>query len=65
MTTIGQKVGDATADVIGLLGGTGGTYSSHSYKAVADPALYQAACVKYLTAVQNLMLDGIKAKAAK
>jgi len=32
---------------------------------VASPALYQAAAVKYLTAVQDLMLAGIKAKAAK
>ena len=65
VTTTGQKVGDAAADVIGILGGTGGTYKTRSYEAVANPALYQAACVKYLTAVEDLMLAGIKAKAAK
>ena len=65
VTTTGQKVGDAAADVIGLLDGKGGTYKTRSYEAVANPALYQAAGVKYLTAVQDLMLAGIKAKAAK
>ena len=65
VTTTGQKVGDAAAGVIGILGGTGGSYKTRSYEVLADPALYQAACVKYLTAVEDLMLDGIKAKAAK
>ena len=65
VTTGGQKAGDVAANVIGILGGTGDTYKNTYYQAVADPALYQAACVKYLSAVQNLMLDGIKAKAAK
>jgi len=65
VTTTGQKVGDAAAGVIGILGGTGGTYKTRSYEAVADPALYQAAAIKYLTAVQDLMLDGIKAKTTK
>ena len=65
VTTTGQRVGDAAASAIGILGGTGDTYKTRSYEAVADPALYQAASVKYLTAVQDLMFDGIKAKATK
>ncbi len=65
VTTGGQKAGDVAANVIGILGGTGDTYSNTYYQAVADPALYQAVCVKYLTTVQDLMLAGIKAKAAK
>lgn len=65
VTTTGQKVGDAAGDLIGLLGGTGGTYKTRSYEAVADPALYQAAAVKYLNAVEDLMLAGIKNKTTK
>ncbi len=63
VTTGGQKAGDVAANVIGILGGTGDTYKNTYYEAVADPELYQAACVKYLTTVQDLMLAGIKAKA--
>ena len=63
VTTGGQKAGDVAANVIGILGGTGDTYKNTYYQAVADPALYQAACIKYLTIVQDLMLAGIKAKA--
>ncbi len=65
VTTSGQKAGDAAASVIGILAGGGGTYKTKSLEAVADPALYQAACVKYLTAVQDLMLAGIKTKTGK
>ena len=65
VTTTGQKAGDVAANVIGIIGGTGDTYKNTYYEAAADPALYQAACVKYLTTVQNLMLDGIKAKTVK
>jgi hypothetical protein len=65
VTTTGQKLGDAAGDLIGILGGHGDTYKTRSYEAVANPAQYQAAAVKYLTAVEGLMLDGIKAKAAK
>ena len=65
VTTTGQKAGDVAANVIGILGNTGNTYKNTYYEAVASPALYQAASVKYLTAVQDLMLAGIKAKVAK
>lgn len=65
ITTTGQKVGDAAGNIIGILGGHGDTYKTRSYEAVANPALYQAACVKYISSVQELMLAGIKAKAAK
>jgi hypothetical protein len=65
VTTTGQKAGDAVANVIGVLGGTGDTYKNTYYEATADPALYEAACVKYLTEVQDLMLAGIKEKTAK
>jgi len=65
VTTGGQKAGDVAANVIGILGGTGDTYSNTYYEAAANPALYQAACVKYLTAVQDLILAGIKAKTVK
>ena len=34
MTTTGQKLGKPRADVIGLLAGTGNTYSNHSNEAV-------------------------------
>jgi hypothetical protein len=64
VTTSGQKVGDAAADLIGAFSG-GGTYKTTSYEAVANPALYQTACVKYLTAVQDLIIAGIKTKTAK
>ena len=53
------------ANVIGILGGTGDTYKNTYYQATASPALYQAACVKYLTTVQDLMLAGIKARMVK
>ena len=65
VTTGGQKAGDVAANVIGILGGTGDTYKNTYYEATANPVLYQAACVKYLTAVQDLMLAGIKAKTTK
>ena len=74
VTTTGQKAGDAAANVIGILGilgilggtgGTGGTYKTRSLEAVADPALYQATCVKYLTAVQDMMIAGLKTKTGK
>ena len=65
VTTTGQKAGDVAANVIGILGNTGNTYKNTFYEAVANPALYQAASVKYLSAVQDLMLAGIKAKVAK
>lgn len=65
VTSTGQKVGDAAADVIGILGGTGGTYKTRSYEAVANPAQYQAAAIKYLSAVESLMLAGIQAKTSK
>ena len=65
VTTGGQKAGDVAANVIGALGGTGDTYSNKYYEAAANPSLYQAACVKYLTTVQDLMLAGIKAKTLK
>ncbi len=62
VTTGAQKAGDVAVNVIGVLGGTGDTYSNTYYEAAANPALYQAACVKYLTTVQDLMLAGIKEK---
>ena len=65
VTTTGQKTGDAVVNVIGVLGGTGNTYKNTYYEATANPGLYQAACLKYLTTVQDLMLGGIKAKMAK
>jgi hypothetical protein len=65
VTTGGQKAGDVAANVIGILGGTGDTYSNTYYEAAANPELYQAACVKYLTTVQDLMLAGIKDKTMK
>jgi len=65
VTTTGQKLGDAAGDLIGILDGKGGTYKTRSYVAVADAPQYQAAAVKYLTAVEDLMLAGIKAKTAK
>lgn len=65
VTTTGEKTGDAVVNVIGILGGTGNTYKNTYYEATANPALYQAACVKYLTVVQDLMLGGIKAKTEK
>ena len=65
VTTGGQKAGDVAANVIGILGGTGDTYKNTYYQATASPALYQAACVKYLTTVQDLMLAGIKARMVK
>ena len=65
VTTGSQKAGDVAAKVVGILGGTGDTYSNTYYEAAANPALYQAACVKYLTAVQDLILAGIKAKTVK
>jgi hypothetical protein len=65
VTTTAQKTGDVVVNVIGVLGGTGDTYKNTYYEATADPALYQAACVKYLTTVQDLMLAGIKEKTAK
>lgn len=65
VTTTGQKLGDAAGDLIGILDGKGGTYKTRSYEAVANPAQYQAAAVKYLTAVEDLMLAGIKAKTVK
>ncbi len=65
VTTTGQKAGDVAVNVLGVLGGTGDTYSNTYYEAAANPALYQAACVKYLTAVQDLMIAGIKEKTAK
>ena len=65
VTTTGQKVGDAAGDLIGILGGHGDTYKTRSYEAVANPAQYQAAAVKYISAVQDLMIAGIKTKAAK
>jgi hypothetical protein len=65
VTTGGQKAGDVAVNVIGILGGTGDTYKNTYYEAAADPVLYQAACVKYLTAVQDLMLAGIKEKTAE
>ncbi len=65
VTTTGQKVGDAAGDLIGILGGHGDTYKTRSYEAAANSTQYQAACIKYISAVQELMFAGIKAKAAK
>ena len=64
ITTGGQKAGDVAANVIGVFSG-GSTYKNTYYEAIASPALYQEACVKYLTTVENLMLAGIKAKTTK
>jgi hypothetical protein len=64
VTTSGQRVGDAAANVIGALGGVSGSYKTTAYEAVADPKLYQAACIKYISTVQDLMVGGIKNKMA-
>jgi len=56
VTTGGQKAGDVAANVIGILGGTGDTYKNTYYEAVADPALYQAACVKYVAKPDALLV---------
>jgi hypothetical protein len=65
VTTTGQKAGDVAVNVLNVLNGSGDTYKNTYYEATASPALYQAACVKYLTAVQDLMFGGIKEKTTK
>jgi hypothetical protein len=65
VTTGGQKAGDVAVNVLNVFNGSGDTYKNTYYETTANPALYQAACVKYLTAMQDLMLAGIKAKTAK
>jgi hypothetical protein len=64
VTTTTQLVGDAAANVIGVLGG-GGVHKTRSYEADADPAAYQAISVKYLGAVTRLWLDAVKANMGK
>jgi hypothetical protein len=65
VTTTGQAVGDAAANVIGILGGTGDIHKTKSYEAEADPAAYQAISVKYLGDVTRLWLDAVKTSEEK
>lgn len=65
VTTSGQKTAAAASEVISLLNGHNNSYRTKSYEAVADPVKYQASCVKYVTATENLILAGLKTKTAK
>lgn len=65
VTTTGQAVGDAAANVIGILGGTGDIHKTRSYEAEADPAAYKTLSVKYLGNVSRLWLEAVKTSAAK
>lgn len=65
VTTTGQAVSDAAANVIGILGGTGDVHKTKSYVAEADPEAYKILSVKYLGDVSRLWLEAVKASAAK
>jgi hypothetical protein len=65
VTTTGQAVGDAAANVIGILGGTGDMHKTRSYEAEADPEAYKMLSVKYLGDVSRLWLEAVKTSAAK
>jgi hypothetical protein len=65
VTTTGQKVGDAAANVIGILGGTGDVHKTKAYEAEADPAAYQTNSVKYLGNVTQLWLAAVKTSMEK
>lgn len=65
VTTTSQAVGDAAANVIGILGGTGDVHKTRSYEAEADPDAYKMLSVKYLGNVHHLWLEAVKASAAK
>lgn len=65
VTTTGQVVGDAAANVIGILGGTGDVHRTKSYEADADPVAYQTYSVKYLGDVTRLWIEAVKAHEEK
>lgn len=65
VTTTGQAVGDAAANVIGILGGPGDLHKTKSFEAEADPVAYKNLSVKYIGDVNRLWLEAVKASAAK